>query len=201
MKNKFLRVILPAVFIAFCAGLFFLYKYTGKQGHKAVTQENFSTNLMEDFSLSSFVEGGTQKKFILEGKALRLAGKKTGPIIIGANNFVHVVDPRLTFYDGNKPISIVRAKTARFQMPPRSRMSLAKIDNIEFSRDIVVITSDKRTLTCGDLAWDIKKGRLLAKNHFTIGYEGQLASGDSIETDVQLKDFNLKNKFHEKRGG
>lgn len=193
-----IRKIIPVVVISTlgCAGLVLL-TLQPLQKSTTYTKDKITSSISAsaafgDFDFTEYTSHN-QKKYTLKGRRLGSGNKKFGPFIIASAKVVRIKDAEMVFYENNHAVSTVTAKDAVINVPFRKDNTIITLaGNIEFSGDVGMVTEDKRALTCGALEWNNSSGRLLASGNCKLRLEGKSVRTDEIDTDVQLKDFNIK---------
>lgn len=155
-----------------------------------------------DFTFTEYErKGSDEKKFTISGKKLGLESKRFWTFKVALAKEIALKDVEMAFYEGNMLISSLFSENAISDIPfDEKTMAGMMANHIEFSGGIVLMTTDKRTLTCDRLSWD-KAGRLLAQGNCVLAYDGKRLRADTIDTDVKLRDFNAsKDKKKRLRG-
>ena len=197
---KFFKVKISVIGIIVFFGiiLIFISCYFSVTEHGKRSLGGISNKLnfgVEDFVFTEYKDmsdGTEEKKFTIQGKRLGIESKKLGFFRVALAKAICIKDAEVTFYENNMPVSTLWAEEAVSDIPfDADGISAALTRRIDFSGGIILMTEDKRTLTCDKLRWDKEEDCLFASGNCVLGYEGRRVRADLIKTDPTLRIFDI----------
>ncbi|MFA4980962.1 MAG: hypothetical protein WC592_00635 [Candidatus Omnitrophota bacterium] len=170
--------------------------------HKINNSENSkpSSQILkfEEINFTKYANNGRDKEFTIHGKTLNPAAKKISLFAIGPVKTAEIRDVEVIFYEKNVRVSSMRSKKAVIDVPYGHGVKDAEVaalaaGRIDLSGNVMIMTENRRALVCDNLRWDSAKSRLFARGNCILGYDGRSVKADMVDTDVNLKDFELGN--------
>jgi len=149
-----------------------------------------------DFSFSKHIasDESVGRKFSLEGKKILPKNKDLGLFQLGIVKELQIRDPKLTYYENNKPIATLTAEKATTDIPFGKKNVAILGGSLEFSGNVYLITDDKRILVSDKITWNDDEEKFHASGNCIASYEGKRLRADSINTDIKLTDFTYSNE-------
>ncbi|MFA5146418.1 MAG: hypothetical protein WC515_03445 [Candidatus Omnitrophota bacterium] len=148
----------------------------------------------EDFTFTKYADNGTEKRYTIEGKRIRAVNRKIALFSTDVSKAVRLEDVLITFYENNAPVSYLSAKRAILGAPiQKGDMISAMTSRIELSRDICLVTTQHRTLSCRTLVLDNAKNTVFANGNCVLRYDGKAVKADMVDSDVALRNFDIRN--------
>jgi hypothetical protein len=137
--------------------------------------------LIEDFDITEY--SGGQKIFTVTGKKMRVKSRKAGTMRIAFGKVAEIDSAAVVFYKNNKAASTLISPRASIDLTDKQMTFYDKAD---------VMTKDKRLLTSDKVTWNNDEKRILARGNCVLDtVDGKRITGDSIDTDVELRYYNV----------
>ncbi|MCM8781476.1 MAG: LPS export ABC transporter periplasmic protein LptC [Candidatus Omnitrophica bacterium] len=141
--------------------------------------------VMTGFQITEYNRG--EKSFTISAERFYLRNKKVKPFgfRIAHGKSAELERVEVIFYKDNKPISYLYSKTAVMNV---------KRKDVIFEGKPALITQDMKTLSAQKIIWNNFQKRLIAEGSCSLGAEGKRYKGGRIDTDIELKNFNITDK-------
>jgi len=188
------KKILLITVITLSVVLFFTFLYfthlSKSQNKLMKVQENSETAVsrakheMEEFTFTEYVHvnGRTEKSFVVSAERMQAKPLKVGIFRLGVGFSLEMENPEIVFYKGDAPIS--RARSSMGSVNPMNK-------HIILSNAPMLITNDKRILTCKSLEWDNENKQLIAKGKCFLKIEGKLIEAEAIKAGPALQEYSI----------
>lgn len=193
--SKYILLSIPILLIMGVMVTFLAIGVTNRTRNLSIQQETkppkspagIFSNGEHQFERFSFTEyklknNDVEKSYVISGQKFSTARPKIGIFRIAIGKVIELESPEITFYKDNLPVALAKSKTA----------TMNPINNsINFYSNVLLITEDKRTLSCEQLKWDNNEKYLLAKGDCILSVEEKITKAEKIKTDIELKNFNI----------
>jgi hypothetical protein len=148
-----------------------------------------------DINFTKYIktEGAAQMKFTVSGKSMRPKGKQLGIFHTAMPDALIIREAKLTFYENNRPVSILTAEEAISTIPLNADpMNSGLKGNIIFSKNAGLVLENKSALFSDQIEWRPESGEIIARGASRIRTEGEFVAADEIKTDIKLTKFETK---------
>lgn len=193
--SKVLLIIVLVLLI--CVGFSsFFYKNKTKSvvtdnTEKKVFETSSGPVAFKDFNISEY-KGDCL--ISIEGKWLGLESREMVFFKTALVKDIAVKDIKVTFKEKDKIVSTITANKAVLKIPSGEKDIVSGIfkNDIVFSKNVKLVTNDRKVLLADRLVWDTSDDSLVGSGRCSIRDRGKLFRYNVVQTDLRLDNYRMK---------